>query len=217
MTGGRKKPGNRGGNIQLTKMKALLLDVDGVLIRSRHKYFSEKYSEEYKIPIKDILPFFKNEYKLAAVGKLDIREVLPKYLDTWGWNKSVDNFLQYWFESEREKDTDLIQLIQNLRSLGVKVYIASNNEARRAKYLMEKVGFDRDLDGAFFSAGLGVVKSDPDFFEKILSELKLPPAEVTYFDSDEENAEVAKNVGVNSFVYTNFSEFEKIIKNLSSK
>jgi len=35
--------------------KVMLLDADGVVIRPRHKYFSEKFSEEYGVPIDDII------------------------------------------------------------------------------------------------------------------------------------------------------------------
>lgn len=44
-------------------MKMLLFDLDGVVILPRHKYFSEKLSEEQNIPLENIITFFKGEYK----------------------------------------------------------------------------------------------------------------------------------------------------------
>ena len=64
--------------------KEILLDADGIVIRPRHKYFSEKFSEEHNVPLEEVLPFFKREYKRAAVGEVDIREVLPPYLEKMG-------------------------------------------------------------------------------------------------------------------------------------
>ncbi|KKQ98538.1 MAG: HAD-superfamily hydrolase, subfamily IA, variant 3 [Candidatus Woesebacteria bacterium GW2011_GWB1_39_12] len=72
--------------------KFLLLDADGVVIRPRNKYFSETYSQDYDVPIEEILPFFKGDYKKAAIGEVDIKEVLPPYLTKWGWKGAVDEF-----------------------------------------------------------------------------------------------------------------------------
>ena len=60
-----------------TDRKAILFDLDGVVIKPRHKYFSEKLSEKQNIPLEDILPFFKDEYKKAAIGEVEIKDVLP--------------------------------------------------------------------------------------------------------------------------------------------
>ncbi len=85
--------------------KVALLDIDGLVVRPRHKYFSEKYSEEHKVLLEEILPFFKGEYKKAAVGKVNIKDVLPPYLKKWGWKEAVDDFLQCYlriFEKQSE-------------------------------------------------------------------------------------------------------------------
>jgi putative hydrolase of the HAD superfamily len=141
--------------------KEILLDADGVVIRPCHKYFSEKFSEDYGVPIGEILPFFNGEYKRASVGEVDIREVLLPYLEKWGWKGTTDEFLQYWYEGERDVDERVLEIVRNLRHSGARVYLASDNEAGRAKYLMEEVGLQSDFDGGFFSSDLGVTKSQP--------------------------------------------------------
>ncbi|MFH1601970.1 MAG: hypothetical protein ABIB61_03385 [Candidatus Shapirobacteria bacterium] len=67
--------------------KILLIDADGIVIEPRDRYFSEKFSEEYNVPLEKILPFFKNEYKKASLGKIDLRKALPAYLKRWGLEK----------------------------------------------------------------------------------------------------------------------------------
>ena len=61
------------------KIKAILFDLDGVILKPRDKYFSEKYAEEQNVPIENIIPFFKNEYKKIMLGQADLKEVLSKY------------------------------------------------------------------------------------------------------------------------------------------
>lgn len=191
--------------------KEILLDADGVVIRPRHKYFSEKFSEDYGVPMDDILPFFKGEYKKASVGEVDIREVLPPYLEKWGWKGTVDEFLQYWYEGERDVDERVLEAVRGLRDSGARVYLASDNEVGRARYLMEEVGLQKDFDGGFFSSGLGVTKSSPHFFEKVAESLQVEPSQIDYWDDDPKNVVVAKGVGVNAHTYESFEEFEEIV------
>ncbi|OGM25754.1 hypothetical protein A3D00_02615 [Candidatus Woesebacteria bacterium RIFCSPHIGHO2_02_FULL_38_9] len=188
--------------------KILLLDADGVVIRPRNKYFSETYSQDYGVPFEEILPFFKGDYKRAAIGEVDIKEVLLPYLTKWGWKGTVDEFLKYWFENERDTDEKVLGLVTNLRQRGVKIYLASDNEANRAKYLMEDVGLKDKFDGAFFSSDLGVTKSDPQFFKLVSEKLQVAPQEIDYWDDDKKNVDIANGTGVNGHSYTNFEEFQ---------
>lgn len=188
--------------------KEILLDLDGVVIKGRHKYFSEKLAEEQNIPLEDIIPFFKGEYKRAALGEVDIREVLPPYLEKWGWKGSPYEFLEYWFEGEREIDQRVMEVVRQLRQEGSRVHLASDNEINRARYLMDEVGLKDEFDRAFFSSELGHTKSEPIFFERVLEELQAQPQDVSYWDDDPKNVDVANQVGIQSNVYADFDEFK---------
>ena len=190
--------------------KIILLDLDGVVIRPRHKYFSDKFSEEYNIPIEEILPFFRKEYKLAAKGEVSVREVLPDYLNKWRWKGTVEEFLNYWFEGETTLDENLLVEVGKLREQGIKVYLVSHNGRERANFVMEKVGLKNRFDGAFFSCDLGFTKNEQDFFKEILDKLKVNSDNIEYWDDDPVNIEVAKSAGIkNAKVYTSFEEFKK--------
>ncbi len=182
-------------------MKVLLLDADGVVVKTRHKYFSGKFSEEYSVPLEEVTPFFKQEYKKAATGKAEIKDLLAPYLKKWNWSKGTNEFLKYWFEGEKDIDVEVLNKVRHLRNKGMKVYLASDNEKRRAEYLMKEIGLSKEFDGAFFSFNLGVTKSDPKFFEKVIDKLKADPSEIYYFDDDQKNVDVAKSVGIIAEIY----------------
>lgn len=188
--------------------KEILLDADGVVIRPRDQYFSQKFSREYNIPLEEVLPFFKGDYKKAAVGEVDIKDVLPPYLEKWGYGGTIDQFLQYWFEGERDLDQKLLEVVKRLREEGNRVHLASDNETHRAKYLMEEVGLNDLFDSAFFSSNLGVTKSDPAFFQKIAETLGVPVTELYYWDDDPKNVEVAGRIGVRANVYTSAEDLK---------
>ena len=77
-------------------IKAVLLDADGVVIK-KHGYFSDRYKKDFGKSLNDnvITNFFKNEYKQTAIGKSDLKELLKKRLNDWGWKETVDELLTY--------------------------------------------------------------------------------------------------------------------------
>ncbi len=187
--------------------RVILIDADGVVIAGRHKYFSDRLSEEKGIPKDDILAFFKNEYGSCSRGKADIKEVILPYLQKWNWEGSVEDFLTYWFEGENQVDSALIEAIDELRSRGVKTYIVSDNEKYRAEYLMDACKLADHFDGTFFSYAIGYKKSEPEFFKTVLE--RLPnEAVIEYWDDDPENVDVAERCGIKSYVYRGIEEFK---------
>ncbi len=192
--------------------RILLLDIDGILIL-RDRYFSEKYAEENNVPLDKITAFFRGPFKEALTGKADLLEILPEYLAEWGWKGTTDEFLKLWFESECNVDNRVLGLIDEIRQNGAKVYLASDNEARRAEYLINKVGLEGHVDGSFFSSSVGVSKSDNAFFERVLAAIHTKAPDVEFWDDDPENVEVAKRIGINGNVYRDFEEFKSKLLN----
>src|SRR5258708_4443241 len=173
-------------------IKAILFDVDEVVIK-REKYFSQKYSEEYKVPQEQVMEFFKGEYQDCAIGKMDLKEVLPKYLKKWGWQGSLEEFMDYWFTSETELNEPLLEVVKQLREKGVLCCLATNNEKYRAQYLLDVVGLKDYFDQAFVSAFVGAKKSQAEFYKYIFNDLNLKPEEIMFWDSAQGEVDVAKH------------------------
>jgi len=127
-----------------------------------------------------------------------------------GWKGTVDEFLKYWFENERDIDEKVIESVSELRQREVKVHLVSDNEINRAKYLMEDVGLKDKFDGAFFSAALGVTKADPEFYKRVIEKLQIKPEEITYFDDDEKNVDVAKAVRIDARLYKTANDLKDL-------
>jgi FMN phosphatase YigB (HAD superfamily) len=71
------------------------------------------------------------------------------------------------------------------------------------------VGLQNDFDGGFFSSDLGVIKSQPEFFERVANELQVGPEHIDYWDDDPGNVEVASKSGINANVYKEFEQFKE--------
>jgi putative hydrolase of the HAD superfamily len=63
------------------------------------------------------------------IGKADLKEVVRPFLKEWGWEKSVEDFLDYWFKSEHKIDEELVDYIQELRKKGVNCYLVTNQKS----------------------------------------------------------------------------------------
>ena len=190
-------------------IKVVLWDADGVTIgnESKYRYFSEKFSAEYTVPIGKILPFFKMEVLECQMGKADLKEELLKYLTKWGWKKSVEEFLEYWFAHGTELNVEVMRRVDELRAKGIKCYLATDQEKYRAKYILETVGLGEHFDGSFFSYELGSSKSQKKFFKKISQILGVKPEEMEFYDDEGENVRAAKEAGVKGKLFTSVKSF----------
>lgn len=194
--------------------KILLLDADGVAIVPRERYFSDRYSEEFGVSKEVIMPFFKDEFNDCLVGKREVSEVFVEQnmLTKWGWQGTLDELFQYWWAGENTRFEEVLSLVQELRKEGVKCYLTTDQERNRAEYMWHGMGLAQDLDGAFFSYQLGARKTDPEYWEQVLAELGHPdPADVEFWDDDQENVAAAKQSGIDAYFFTNFEDFKNSV------
>lgn len=191
--------------------KALLFDADGVVIKARARYFSDRFAEKQGIPVAQVLPFFKHDMREAFVGKADITESLKNYLPQWKWAGTVDEFLAYWFGEESPRDEEVIAYVDELRMRGgYKCYLATDREQNWAEYLKENVGLKNHFDGFFFSYEVGHEKNEAEYFIEVAKELKLTPGEIMYIEDDPKNVAVAKGVGIDARLYTSLEQLKSV-------
>ncbi len=200
------------GRAIVKKPRAVMLDVDGVLVVESH-LFSERLHREHGIPKKDVLAFFENEFSDCVVGKADLRDRIRPYMRKWGWQAGVNHLMEYWFSSIMT-DPRAIAFARKLRSGGTLCALASNQERHRAARLSEVLNAERDFDGFFHSAGLGARKPQKEFFGKAfaLLEKRLPGLkkdEVLFWDDSAENVAAARRFGMRSEHYSSFPDFER--------
>lgn len=187
-------------------IKAVIFDADGVLING--EMFSVQLARKYGITTDKTLPFFNGIFKDCIIGKADLKEVLPPYLKEWGWGKTVEDFLDYWFKSEHNIDLELVNFIKELRKQGIKCYLATNQEKHRVNYMLGKMGFSEVFDKIYASAHLGHKKPSFEFYTKVMDDLNgIKKEEVLFWDDSPENVEAANEFGINAELYSNFQDF----------
>lgn len=204
----------RGGSSPLlgTMIKAILFDVDGVIIHS-DEYFSKRLSREKNIPYEEYLAFFENEYKACVTGKASATKELEAYLDRWGWEGGAEELLQYWFDHENDIDEELLGFVDSLRAKGVECFVSTNNIIERVNHIMnEQVG--GHFDGFFASSIVGYTKDKEAFWIDVYKHFPdHKKDEILVIDNDELNISAAKAFGFNTIFFPGREELIKQINN----
>jgi len=196
-------------------VKAIIFDADGMVVIPIGGKFSEHLARDFGISTETTVEFFKNEFQKCLIGKADLKQELKKYLEEWGWQKSIDELLEYWFTSEKNVDERVISTIKELRKRGIKCYLATNQEKYRTTYFAKQMGFGKVFDAMFSSAHIGYKKPTAQFFENIIQELPdVKKEEILFWDDKEEHVRGAQQFGFQAELYRNFEDFQDMVMEL---
>ena len=191
-------------------IKVIIFDADGVTIET--EMFSVQYQCDFGVPAEEMLPFFRGVFGKCKTGEADLKEELQPWLRKWKWEKSVDEFLEYWFKTEDHINEKIVGEVKKLRARGIKCFLATNQEKYRTNYMRKQMGFNKIFDNIFSSAEVGFKKPDKEFFQAIMKELKrLKKQEILFWDDREKNILGAKKFGFKAYIYKNFSDFKEKI------
>lgn len=184
-------------------ISAVLFDADGVVIFPWR--FARYLEQEFGITREMTREFFRGAFEECLTGRADLWDVLPPFLEQWGWQGSLADFTRTWFEEENAVDTRLVSVIRRLRASGYICCLASSQERRRSEYMTTKMGFAEIFDRLFFSHALGVAKPDPAFFRLVMEGLNLNGEQLLFWDDDAQNVDAARRCGWNAELYRSFA------------
>ncbi len=193
-------------------IKAILFDLDGLVLKKQKKLFSQRFSEEWNISYEEVSKFFLNEFRECSFGKADLKEKISPYLIKWGYVGTVDDFLKFWFEGESNIDEEVLKIIDDLRLSNIKCYVATRQEKYRKEYLLEKVGLKDHFDGIFCTCDIGYDKWQTEYWIFVFKELSLEPKEIMFFCDSQKNIDSANNLGVEAYFYQGISSLKEKLK-----
>ncbi|MDP9195248.1 MAG: HAD-IA family hydrolase [Pseudomonadota bacterium] len=200
-------------------MTHIFFDVDGVLINWFHANPAvrnrwDKYVKQDLGIDPEVMStrFFGGPFLDVIVGRRDLVEALEEFMPQLGYHGPVQTFIDYWFQNDAVVNHSVLNVAKKLSKIdGVHLYIATNQEKYRAKYLWEAAGFKDHFKDIYYSGKLGVIKHDPTYFRKINQELGLTSDHtVLFFDDDPKNVAAAQNQGWKAFV---FEKEEDLLEN----
>lgn len=174
-----------------------MMDVDGVILRARHgSHWSAALEADLGVSVPDLQRvFFSKHWNDVIVGRAGLEECLAPALETIAPHLSAADFIAYWFERDSALDEALLRELATIRAAGTQIHLATNQEHRRAAYLMTELGLARHVDAIHYSAALGCRKPEPEFFRAAAAGAKAEPRHLLLIDDTPANIEGARAAG----------------------
>jgi putative hydrolase of the HAD superfamily len=195
-------------------IKALMVDVDGVLVAGRPedgRHWQTSVEEDFGFASETLnAEFFAPYWENIIVGRGRLMEHLETALQKIAPHVSPAAFVSYWFERDSRLVAPLLQELSLARSSGIRVYLATNQEHLRAAYLMETLGLAEEVDGIFYSARLGAKKPDAEFFAKVQAAVGLSGEEMLLIDDSGQNIDAARGAGWQALHWTKDSSPDQV-------
>lgn len=150
--------------------------------------------------------FAVEEPTVSGVG--DFRAALAALLTEWGRADRLDLVLESW--SEIEPDDSVLEIVDQLRTNGIRCYLATNQQNIRATYMRSL--YDAHFDEQFYSCDIGVAKPDPAYFAAVLERLESPADQVVFIDDRAGNVDAARRVGIDGRLYTETFDWAPLLR-----
>lgn len=179
--------------------KTILMDVDGVLVTGRPQDGAHLFTDletDLGISLDSLQSnFFKPRWSAIVTGQKPLIPELTDALQTIAPDVPAQTLIDYWFENDSRIDTAVLDAMRSLRTAGHKVYLATNQEHLRAKYLMETLALGTEVDGIFYSAAIGHKKPSPEFYAHVDRALAGKGVGIVLIDDTEANVLAARAHG----------------------
>jgi putative hydrolase of the HAD superfamily len=180
----------------MTALRALMLDVDGVLIRPRPGGWKADLEADLGLsPTVLAEHFFAVHWDDVVTGRAGLYERLAPVLAKIAPGVSAERLAAYWFEKDAVLDAALLDDLAAVRARGLALHLATVQEHLRAEYMWTVLGFRHRFDAMHYAADLGCVKPDPAFFAAIVGRTGFAPAEMLLIDDKPDNVEAARVAG----------------------
>lgn len=185
----------------------LLLDVDGVLI-TPDDFYGAKLAREHGSAMQE---FMRGLFYSASTGKSDLLEHLPAFMTQIGRAGTPQDFYREWLEYENRPNVPMLDAVRELRALGWRVYLATNQEAHRTRHLLEVGGLGDVVDGHFASYVVGFRKPDPQYYAAVAQQLGAQPEQIIFWDDSAENVAAARAAGWQAQFFDGVGSFRRVM------
>lgn len=195
--------------------RALVFDVDGVLVHGYHARpeRQQRWDENLLVDLGVDPERYRSEFifdifiKKVIVGEMALVDALDRRLPGLGYKGSTMDFIQYWLSHDSKVNAELLDAVRRLKTLGVPLFIATNQDHMRAQWLWQTLGFGEIFDDIFYSARIGLTKAHKGFFafaDARMPELDEPPL---FFDDTQKVIETATSHGWDTALFDTNADF----------
>lgn len=179
----------------MSQPQAVIFDIGNVLIEwnpeayfdrlmpraARERMFAETAIAEMNIEIDRGAPFRQTVYELAE-----------RHPD---WSEMIRRWHDDWLAILTPEIADCSRLLRALRSRGVPVFALSNFGSDSFDIALRHYPVLAEFDRAYISGRMGVVKPDPQIYQRVETDCGLPAASLLFVDDRADNIAAAAGRG----------------------
>ncbi len=185
-------------------MKALMVDVDGVIVvHPDPAGWSTNLKRDLGLAIELLQEkFFAPNFHDIVHGRAALRERLAPVLADIAPHLTCDQLCAYWFENDSHLDHDLLDQLAAFRARGYALHLATVQEHERAAYLWNDMGLKDRFDAIHYAADLGHAKPADGFYAAIEARTGYSPSDLFFIDDKAANVLAAQARGWKAAVWT---------------
>ncbi|MFH1770831.1 MAG: HAD-IA family hydrolase [archaeon] len=194
-------------------IKVLMLDYNGVTGVANGKLLAKNIKEKYDVPneiLPEIMDFSGKEFAEFETGKITIEDYHNFLLKKGG----KDFPASVYRECQKDLFVDNPKMVKVLKKLKRKVKLALSQNSSRYDYDIQSKTLEsfKIFEEFFYSSDLGCYKENPEYFNQCIKKLGVKPEEILFFEDQPKNVESAKEVGINTHLFTSVKEFKRIVE-----
>lgn len=175
-------------------IKHVLLDADGVM-QCLPGGWVAALEPHLGVRAEEFLAAVAADEQPCLRGNGDFLEAMRGRLAAFGLTGTARELHRAVWCSVQVEPTS-VALVHGLRDAGCAVHLGTNQEAHRAAYMRDELGYADLFDSCFFSCELGAAKPEPEFFCRILDRLGCAAPDVLLVDDHEPNVVAARECGL---------------------
>ena len=180
-------------------IKAIVLDIGGVLVRTEDPLGRREIEAEFNLPPHTVEAFVFDSQEAAAstLGEVNANEVWQSIGEKLNLTKGqLDKFIESFWRGD-VFDHNLHQFFQSLRENYTTAFLTNAWQGARDD-LAKRFGIieGETVDYLLISSELGVAKPDPKIYKKLRQTVNLPYNEILFVDDFSENISAADQLGI---------------------
>lgn len=176
-----------------------MLDVDGVLVDGRPsdgRRWDHSLFEDLGVSSQALVSeFFAADWSSIVVGEKELLPALERTMAKIAPSVKATDLVDYWFRMDSRIVEAVLADCRRLRRMGVPIYLATNQERMRARYLMEDMQLSQEVNGIVFSGQLGFRKPQAEFFRRAAKAIGHDPDQLLLIDDTIANVDRARAAG----------------------
>jgi putative hydrolase of the HAD superfamily len=201
--------------INLTGIKNLVFDLGGVIVTLDRDEAVRRFTAIGAYNADDSLNAYRQNgiYRALEMGEISLEVFYAFFRRRNGSDASDAEINNAWLGFMKEVSLAKLQLLEDLRARGYKLYLLSNTNtvimqwARSTAFSAAGKPIDAYFDRMYLSFEMHYMKPDPQIFQRMTADAGILPEETLFIDDGRENIQTAKKLGFHTFWPANGDDF----------